>query len=286
MSRVVWFLALVVTCVSLVVAQTPRFAFPVTVSDDSTTQIVYLGVSPTAVYCIVESDSVSGHAEFFLPPVPPAGVFDARVVWPRSGSNLICFDQGSWTDIRPYTVSSQRDTFRVKSQLGQGARMIYSWPANVPFTQATLRYFDQNLGQNVNVDMRTNTSANVTDAGDPATVNFYMQGPLTSVEPISNGIPDAFALSQNYPNPFNPTTSFTFALPEASETEISVYGILGEKVATLTAGQMNAGNYTATWDGKNSAGISVSSGVYIVQMSARGESGKSFAAMRKLVLMR
>lgn len=267
------------------------FEIPVTVTDGVESQTEYFGVLPNGNFCIVGSDSINGHSEYFLPPVPPEGVFDTRLVWPRSGSNLACFDQGSWFDYRSYVSSAQRDTFRVRSQRGPvGVSLIASWPAGLStyFTQLTFRYFN---GTNfVIVDMLTNTTVDFTDADPPpATFNIFAQLAPLGVQPIP-GVPEEFALSQNYPNPFNPSTSMEFAIPTAAQTEISVYNILGQKIATLASELFTAGAYIATWDGKNSTGGDVPSGVYFVRMSAKvsGESGNdaSFSAVRKLVLMR
>lgn len=172
------------SCVSVIImlasatavfGQVVRFEVPVIVSDGVESDTLYFGILPVANFCIVGSDSINGHVEYFLPPVPPKGVFDARLVWPRSGTNFPCFDQGAPYDYRPYTSSTQRDTFRVRSQVGTGTTMVLSWPAGLSsrFTGLTLRYFDGT--QNVNIDMLTNTFANITDA-DPKVANIYSAG--------------------------------------------------------------------------------------------------------------
>jgi hypothetical protein len=72
----------------------------------------------------------------------------------------------------------------------------------------------------------------------------------------SRTLPGRFSLPQNYPNPFNASTTIEFALPEAADAELSVYNILGQKVAVLMDGQMAAGDHTINWDaGKMPSGI-------------------------------
>ena len=272
---------------STALAQTPHFALPLTVTDGTASYVLALGIVPNTNFCIVETDSINGLAELFLPPTPPSGVFDARFVWPRSGSNPVCFDQGSPYDFRPYTSATQKDTFRVKCQLGVGTTMVFSWSRrDVHFGSLTLRYFDQNLSQNVNVDMLADSTADVTANGDPATVNFYSANPLTGVQPVTKEVPTTFALTQNYPNPFNPTTTLAFSIPQAARTEIAVYDVLGRKVATLASELKAPGYYSVQWDGRNSSGTSVASGVYFVRMTARPDNGTGFSAMRKLLLMK
>lgn len=270
-------------------AQTVQFTVRLTVTDGLVTQQLYMGFKPSGNFCIVPQDSLAGHAEEFLPPAPPGGIFDARYVWPRSGSNLVCFDQGSWTDIRPYTANSQRDTFRVKMQIGDGTTKTISWPSGLStlFTGLTLRYFDTNLGQNVNVDMLTNTTANFTDTDDPATINIYSAGLTgTGVDQTSTNVPAEFALGQNYPNPFNPSTTIRFDIAQSARTDIAIFDVLGRKVATLASENFAPGSYSVQWDGKNSAGASVATGIYFARMSSTADNGASFTAMRKLMLLK
>jgi flagellar hook assembly protein FlgD len=68
--------------------------------------------------------------------------------------------------------------------------------------------------------------------------------------------------------------------------EIGVYDILGRKVATLASEVMPAGYYTVTWNGRNSVGASVASGMYVVRMNAQADNGATFSAIRKLLLMK
>ncbi|MDO9548052.1 MAG: Ig-like domain-containing protein [Candidatus Marinimicrobia bacterium] len=79
-------------------------------------------------------------------------------------------------------------------------------------------------------------------------------------------IPDKFTLYQNYPNPFNPTTNISFTIPAASNVRLDIYNVRGEKVRTLVNNYYNAGYWTEVWDGKNSDGLAVPSGVYMLRM--------------------
>jgi hypothetical protein len=78
-----------------------------------------------------------------------------------------------------------------------------------------------------------------------------------------NPIPTSFALSANYPNPFNAQTNITFDLPEASDVNLSVYNVLGQKVDVLIDSYKNAGSYTVSWDAST-----YSSGVYFYKLTA------------------
>ena len=67
----------------------------------------------------------------------------------------------------------------------------------------------------------------------------------------------------NYPNPFNPTTQLEVSMPLGGDIKVSVYNLLGQTVATLVSGYMDAGKYNLTWDASNA-----SSGMYFVKMVA------------------
>ncbi len=84
----------------------------------------------------------------------------------------------------------------------------------------------------------------------------------------SDNLPTEYALEQNYPNPFNPTTTISFALPKAGKVDVAVYNVLGQEVNSLVTGELPAGNHSVVWDGRNSSGNTVSSGIYFYRIVA------------------
>jgi flagellar hook assembly protein FlgD len=94
-------------------------------------------------------------------------------------------------------------------------------------------------------------------------------------------VPKEFALSQNYPNPFNPTTHFSVDIPRSSAVDVTVYDVLGRKITTLMSGEQEAGYHIMEWDSKDSHGLTVPSGVYMVRMTAG-----DFNAVKKIMLMK
>lgn len=88
-------------------------------------------------------------------------------------------------------------------------------------------------------------------------------------------------LVANYPNPFKTSTTIGFTVPEDSEIRLSIYNLLGQKIATLISGPFLAGPNTVNWDGRDSDGRQVASGVYIVKIEANQQT-----RTRKLVLIR
>jgi hypothetical protein len=75
-------------------------------------------------------------------------------------------------------------------------------------------------------------------------------------------------LEQNSPNPFNPLTTIAFTVPaDASEVDLSIYNLAGERVATLVSGEAAPGRQSVVWKGLDDTGQRVASGVYFVRLS-------------------
>jgi len=115
------------------------------------------------------------------------------------------------------------------------------------------------------------------------------------------GLIDAFAavtgykqsstpLGDNFPNPFpassNPSTTIPYTLPEPSHVTLKLFDLLGQEVCILLDEQRPPGLSSTTWDGTNSSGANVASGVYFYAMNAQGSSGRAFTDTKKLILLR
>lgn len=84
-------------------------------------------------------------------------------------------------------------------------------------------------------------------------------------------LPLAFALHQNYPNPFNGTTLIDFDMPAPGRASLAIFDLQGHEVAVLADAAYPAGHQSAAWDGKNSSGHPVSSGIYFYRLSIDGD---------------
>jgi len=94
------------------------------------------------------------------------------------------------------------------------------------------------------------------------------------------------ALYANYPNPFNPETWIPFSLAEASEVTLRIFDVNGRLVREIPLGYLDAGDYigrerAAHWDGRNTFGERVASGVYFYQLNAG-----SFTQTRRLLVVK
>ncbi|MBU1101364.1 MAG: choice-of-anchor D domain-containing protein [Bacteroidetes bacterium] len=111
------------------------------------------------------------------------------------------------------------------------------------------------------------------------TTSFTVNSSITDVE-AEEELPTDFRLDQNYPNPFNPSTTIKFALPEAQHVSIKIYDMLGREVARVLEQDMQAGVHTAIWNGEDSNGRIVNTGVYFYRIV----SGSNVAIKKMLLL--
>ncbi|HPG42080.1 MAG TPA: M6 family metalloprotease domain-containing protein, partial [bacterium] len=93
--------------------------------------------------------------------------------------------------------------------------------------------------------------------------------------------PAKFICGQNYPNPFNPVTTIPFTLGKEMQVTITVYNMLGEKIAQPFQGKQAAGEHTVVWDGTDTQGRNVASGIYFYKIEANRET-----ALKKMMLIR
>ena len=94
-------------------------------------------------------------------------------------------------------------------------------------------------------------------------------------------VPATYSLMQNYPNPFNPGTTIRYQLPEQQFVKIEIFNSLGEVVNTIVNQNQTAGEYSINWNGRNSSGQSLASGIYIYRIKAG-----SFVDSKKMMLLK
>jgi hypothetical protein len=94
----------------------------------------------------------------------------------------------------------------------------------------------------------------------PSQIVYYSPDRVSTEHLIE--VPATFSLGNNYPNPFNPSTSIPFSLEFSGGVRLGIYDISGRIVATLIDDHLTAGNYISNWDGTNTQGKTVSSGIY------------------------
>lgn len=99
---------------------------------------------------------------------------------------------------------------------------------------------------------------------------------------VSDGTDNTATLKvSNFPNPFNPTTTISLSLPASGNVRLSVFNLLGQEINVLHDGELSAGEWEFEWDGTDSDGHAVASGVYFYRVVT---SDHNFA--RKMMLMK
>jgi hypothetical protein len=93
-------------------------------------------------------------------------------------------------------------------------------------------------------------------------------------------LPTKFELAQNYPNPFNPTTTMMLSMPVAGKYNLAIYNIAGQLIQNFS-GTSEAGVVEVVWDGTDSHGGKVASGVYFYKFTAN-----NFSETKKMILMK
>jgi hypothetical protein len=86
---------------------------------------------------------------------------------------------------------------------------------------------------------------------------------IVSIPDEIENIPSDILLLQNYPNPFNSSTEIIFSIPSPMTVKLEIYNLMGQKVATLVDGRMDAGRHSVKWDASL-----YSSGVYFYKLTA------------------
>ncbi len=122
------------------------------------------------------------------------------------------------------------------------------------------------------VDTDSNTITVTTDHFSLWAIASNTEELITSVddgmEDETLTIPNQFILEQNYPNPFNPTATIQFILPRSVQVSLKIYNSLGQEVRNLIDTTIPAGENSIIWDGRNSTGQLVSSGLYFMRLQA------------------
>jgi aminopeptidase N len=103
----------------------------------------------------------------------------------------------------------------------------------------------------------------------------------SKLAPTRATVPSVAALDQNYPNPFNPVTTIRFGLKEPAAVSLRIYDAAGRLARVLVETTLPEGTYARIWDGTDSKGRPLSSGLYLYRLDAG-----SFSETKKMILLR
>lgn len=99
--------------------------------------------------------------------------------------------------------------------------------------------------------------------------------------PDNPEIPKSFHLEQNYPNPFNPETKIAYQLPQTNDVSLKIFDLNGQLIRDWHFLQQSTGRHSVTWDGTNSNGKQISTGLYLYSIRS-GE----FRNTKKMILIK
>ena len=178
-------------------------------------------------------------------------------MWPKN-------DEVMWMRMTGGIGDSIVENTNISIVASSGPFALKKW-SRVHF--ATTLVFAESLGQ---------VLPKVAIAREIAAGGYRLSG-ITHVDGDTRAmLPTEIALYQNYPNPFNPSTRIRYELPERSHVTLTVFNTLGQQVAKLVEGEMEAGYHEVRLNASHLA-----SGVYLYQLRAG-----AFVQTCKLVILR
>lgn len=144
---------------------------------------------------------------------------------------------------------------------GDGVR-LQSLGVHEHWNNSTDKQYSRNLGLNEGIELVQIKSS-------------------TTAVPEAN-VPAGYSLSQNFPNPFNPSTTIRFDIATRSRVRLSVYNLLGQRVAELANEELSTGSYERIWNAR------VASGLYLYRIEAVpvADPSKRFVEEKKMVLLK
>ena len=164
-----------------------------------------------------------------LPPVPPTGLFDARVELGEGVGSL--------------QVPDHEGTYPVRVQ---GGIERLRWQAPAPG-------WELQVGATI-VPLAGSGQVEVTGV-DPILLRH-------------NSLPRFTVLQPSFPNPFNPSTAIRYQLALPVDVRLRIYSATGQVVREWSVSQQQPGEYTVMWDGRDAAGKAAANGVYVCEMRA------------------
>jgi hypothetical protein len=215
------------------------------------------GNSQTLYFGIEEKRSLNA-AMYDLPPLPPAGAFDARFETAGGGTMVRTVSENAGDTELPLAI--QCDSYP----------LTIAWSVRQSGTQYL-------LAGSGNQAWAMSGDGSVRLAGGSSLAIRTVNGA---------GKPGSFALKQNYPNPFNPSTQIQYDLPVDCRVSLEIFNVIGQRIRVLAQGDEHAGFRSREWDGKGDNGEQRASGVYFVSLVARGNDGIVFTAVQRMLLLR
>ncbi len=173
-----------------------------------------------------------------------------------------------------------------------GGQLPLNWSATVLHTASWLSINPASGTNNGSITVSVTTDLNPLTYADtivieaPGALNSPAKIPVrlniaTDVGDVPGNRPRSFRLSQNYPNPFNPATKIDFALPRSGHATLEVFNVVGQRIRVLLDDELPAGAHSAVWDGRETSGQMVGSGVYFYRLKSQ-----NFSDIKRMVFLK
>jgi hypothetical protein len=256
---------------------TLRWSFPASAGIESSATIddngiLYFGDFNGNFYALGTDGPDVGVVSIDVPDELPAGEsYSPMATFANFRSTTESFNVSCVIDSAGHTVFSEILNVSELAETTSSQVTFASWtigpdPATVYSMTVTAL-----LGSDNNEYNDTLVTQILTTDGDPSGIEDGVAGQ----SPLS-------FLGQAYPNPFNTSTRIEFTVAEMERVELSVYNVAGQRIRTLVNEMRSPGLHSdVMWDGRNSAGETVSSGIYFYRLVTNNVS-----QTKKLVLLR
>jgi hypothetical protein len=203
-------------------------------------------------------DSPSREVDLIVRVTAPGYVptsWDLRIVVVLTESSLSYGGRTHNQVMRDMIPSSSGDTLTIHE--GQTKERKYNFPIDHQLVDSNceLVVFVQNFGSYELVLQAAKSG-------------LYELTPLGVEDNLEAAVPTQSELLQNYPNPFNASTKISYQLTEAARTRLEIFNLRGELVRSLVNDVQSPGSYQVNWDGTDSEGGEVSSGLYFYRLTS------------------
>ena len=178
--------------------------------------------------------------------------------------------------INDFDTFNRDDSLNSFGSYGDHGMAFESYALTDSFNYNSMTYF---LKNNLPPENAQNIFNNI---NNPLLRYVRAQDFLTGVETGNeNRLPSEYRLRPNFPNPFNPSTQISFDLPVRDNVKVQIFDVQGRLVFTLVDAKLNAGVHNYSWNGRDSLGKSISSGIYICTIKT-----DAFSASQKMIFVK
>ncbi|HQG47036.1 MAG TPA: FlgD immunoglobulin-like domain containing protein, partial [bacterium] len=195
----------------------------------------------------VDGPAPDGEVEDYLVPVYTPVEMSAFSATRMDGSVVLQWETQSESDNLGFNVYRSTDEHGIFTQIN--TRMIPG--AGSSASAHTYRYVDNS------VETGQIYYYQIVDIATNGTMQWHGPVMIEMIQPAAN------RLEQNSPNPFNAQTRIAYAVKQPGQVLLAIYNLQGQRVRTLISNRLEAGSYSAIWDGRDDNGHDLPTGAYL-----------------------